>query len=261
MAVGIARMFGITFPYNFNSPYQSLSIVEFWRRRHITLSQFLRDYLYIALGGNRKGSVMRYVNLMTTMVLGGLWHGAGWTFIIWGALHGAYLAINHGWRALTANRLPSHPLLGAVGKVAAWGLTFLAVVVGWVFFRASNVPTAVAMLEGMAGLNGGFLPERLHGHLGTLEPVLARVGLVADGRILIGLNVYLWLLALLLVAVLAPNTQALMAKLSPKLEAPAPGALRALPVWGLGILAGLLFFVVVRNILVVAPSEFLYFNF
>ncbi|MNS01985.1 Peptidoglycan O-acetyltransferase [compost metagenome] len=263
MAVGIARIFGITFPYNFNSPYKSRSIVEFWRRWHITLSQFLRDYLYIALGGNRKGPVMRYVNLMITMVLGGLWHGAGWTFIIWGALHGAYLVVNHGWRALTANRLPTHPLLGALGQGAAWGLTFLAVVVGWVFFRAANVPTALAMLKGMAGLNGGILPERLAGHLGALEPVLASVGLVANGQILIGLNVYVWLLVLLAVAVIAPNTQELIARLTPQAE-PKPAVsplLKALPVWGLGILAGMLFFIVVRNILVVAPSEFLYFNF
>ena len=90
-------MFGILLPLNFNSPYKATSIIDFWRRWHMTLSQFLRDYLYIPLGGNRHGRALRYVNLMITMLLGGLWHGAAWTFVVWGALHGAYLCINHAW--------------------------------------------------------------------------------------------------------------------------------------------------------------------
>src|SRR5260370_26203987 len=97
MAIGISLMFGIFLPLNFNSPYKAMSIIDFWRRWHMTLSQFLRDYLYIPLGGNRHGRILRYVNLMITMVLGGLWHGAAWTFVAWGALHGAYLCINHAW--------------------------------------------------------------------------------------------------------------------------------------------------------------------
>ena len=97
MAIGISLMFGIFLPLNFNSPYKATSIIDFWRRWHMTLSQFLRDYLYIPLGGNRHGRVLRYVNLMITMLLGGLWHGAAWTFVVWGALHGAYLCINHAW--------------------------------------------------------------------------------------------------------------------------------------------------------------------
>ena len=97
MAIGISLMFGIFLPLNFNSPYKATSIIDFWRRWHMTLSQFLRDYLYIPLGGNRRGRVLRYVNLMITMLLGGLWHGAAWTFVVWGALHGAYLCINHAW--------------------------------------------------------------------------------------------------------------------------------------------------------------------
>ena len=100
MALGLARMFGIRLPINFNSPYKATNIVDFWRRWHITLSRFLRDYLYIPLGGNRCSMPRRYVNLFATMVLGGLWHGAAWTFVIWGALHGLYLTINHGWAAI-----------------------------------------------------------------------------------------------------------------------------------------------------------------
>src|SRR5229473_1704293 len=97
MAIGISLMFGVFLPLNFNSPYKAQSIVDFWRRWHMTLSQFLRDYLYIPLGGNRHGRTLRYVNLMITMLLGGLWHGAAWTFVAWGMLHGVYLCINHAW--------------------------------------------------------------------------------------------------------------------------------------------------------------------
>ena len=100
MAIGLARMIGIRLPLNFHSPYKAGSIIEFWRRWHMTLSRFLRDYLYFPLGGNRHGRQRRYLNLLATMVLGGLWHGAGWTFVIWGALHGLYLVVNHAWRAL-----------------------------------------------------------------------------------------------------------------------------------------------------------------
>ena len=99
MAIGLARMFGILLPLNFHSPYKALNITEFWRHWHMTLSRFLRDYLYIPLGGSRRGQTQRYINLMITMILGGLWHGAGWTFVAWGTLHGFYLIVHHGWRA------------------------------------------------------------------------------------------------------------------------------------------------------------------
>ena len=100
MALGASRMFGIVLPLNFRSPYKAANIIDFWRRWHITLSRFLRDYVYIPLGGNRKTVPRRYENLLLTMLVGGLWHGAGWTFVFWGALHGIYLVINHGWRSL-----------------------------------------------------------------------------------------------------------------------------------------------------------------
>jgi D-alanyl-lipoteichoic acid acyltransferase DltB (MBOAT superfamily) len=100
MAIGLAYMFGIKLSINFNSPYKSSSIIDFWRRWHITLSRFLRDYHYFSLGGNKKGNIRRYTNLFITMLLGGIWHGASWTFIIWGALHGFYLIVNHAWRKI-----------------------------------------------------------------------------------------------------------------------------------------------------------------
>ena len=147
MAIGISLMFGIFLPLNFNSPYKATSIVDFWRRWHMTLSQFLRDYLYIPLGGNRHGRTLRYVNLMITMVLGGLWHGAAWTFVIWGALHGIYLCINHAW----INYGPAvAPRFARLANLAAFILTFLSVVVAWVFFRADSLSSALYVLSKMA---------------------------------------------------------------------------------------------------------------
>ena len=147
MAIGISLMFGIFLPLNFNSPYKATSIIDFWRRWHMTLSQFLRDYLYIPLGGNRRGPVLRYVNLATTMLLGGLWHGAAWTFVVWGALHGVYLCINHAWNNFAPKAPPRFaPLANLAGLV----LTFIAVVVAWVFFRAENMTGALNVLSKMA---------------------------------------------------------------------------------------------------------------
>ncbi len=144
MAIGLARMFGVRFPENFDSPYQALDVIQFWRKWHMTLSFFLRDYLYIPLGGNRRGEPRRYLNLFLTMLLGGLWHGANWTFVAWGALHGSFLAINHLWTG-SGRRLPG---------MFSWALTFFLVTIAWVFFRATTFAQAALILKGMAGLSG-----------------------------------------------------------------------------------------------------------
>jgi len=149
MAIGLSRMFGIRLPLNFNSPYKSQSIVDFWRRWHMTLSRFLRDYLYIPLGGNRYGNSRRYVNLMLVMLIGGLWHGAGWTFVAWGGLHGSYLLINHVWRHYRGERFG-----GVCWRLFYQALTLLAVVVAWVFFRAETFAGATQILYAMAGGHG-----------------------------------------------------------------------------------------------------------
>lgn len=148
MAVGLSLLFNIRLPLNFYSPYRAGSIIEFWRRWHISLSTFLRDYLYIPLGGRQRGRFRRFANLFITMLLGGLWHGAAWTFVVWGGLHGAYLILNHGWRALRGRhgKAVSPPFWE---RLVGQALTFLAVVVAWVFFRADSLPAAGLMLQAM----------------------------------------------------------------------------------------------------------------
>ncbi|MGI9489644.1 MAG: MBOAT family O-acyltransferase [Geminicoccaceae bacterium] len=151
MAIGIALMFGIYLPINFASPYKSVGIIEFWRRWHITLSRFLRDYLYIPLGGNQRGPARRYVNLMLTMVLGGLWHGAGWGFVIWGLLHGLFLAFEHALRAVLGTTHRPRPARWQLGL--GWALTFGLVVLAWVPFRATTLEGVQTLWAGMAGFS------------------------------------------------------------------------------------------------------------
>jgi D-alanyl-lipoteichoic acid acyltransferase DltB (MBOAT superfamily) len=193
MAIGLSLLFGVRLPLNFASPYKATSIIEFWQRWHMSLSRFLRDYLYIPLGGNRKGPVRRYLNLMVTMLLGGLWHGAGWTFIVWGALHGGYLVINHMLRFVSPGFLSSSSVWTMWFKRCG---VFLAVVVSWVFFRADSVPSAWAMLGGMSGAHG----------LGSLSGHKASIP---------------WLGGCLLVVWLMPHTGQLFSRFSPTLPVPA----------------------------------------
>ena len=144
MAIGLALMFGLRLPLNFAAPYRSASIREFWRRWHITLSRFLRDYVYIPLGGNRAGPGHQAANVVATMLLGGLWHGAAWTFVAWGGLHGLALAANSAWDR-AGLRMP---------VLAGWAATTLFVLCGWVLFRAPDFATAGRVFAGMAGAGG-----------------------------------------------------------------------------------------------------------
>jgi D-alanyl-lipoteichoic acid acyltransferase DltB (MBOAT superfamily) len=201
MAIGASRMFGITLPLNFHSPYKAVNIIEFWRRWHMTLSRFLRDYLYIPLGGNKKGVIRRYLNLVITMVLGGLWHGAGWTFIVWGGLHGLYLTLNHGWHVVR-RKLGQDPCqsLSFPMQLISTLFTFTAVVIAWVFFRSDTFSHAVTILKVMSGSDGFVM--RSDNHL--LHIVTFR------NYLLIGVLV-IWL---------APNTQQIMRKFEPALKMP-----------------------------------------
>jgi alginate O-acetyltransferase complex protein AlgI len=207
MAIGLGLLFNIQLPANFNSPYKATSISDFWRRWHITLSDFLRDYLYIPLGGNRHGNTRRSVNLLVTMLLGGLWHGAGWTYVLWGGLHGLFLVINHTWRRLK-RPLPT-PL--------ATGLTLLAVLVSWIVFRAATVPDALEMVRAIAGLKGIQLPSDVAA-VGRVFPAIA----IVEWENLpylsnFGLRNALYLLGLTLGVLTLPNTQQILARFRPTL--------------------------------------------
>jgi D-alanyl-lipoteichoic acid acyltransferase DltB (MBOAT superfamily) len=199
MAIGLALLFGIRLPVNFRSPYKAASIVDFWRRWHITLSRFLRDYLYIPLGGNRLGETRRYVNLLVTMLLGGLWHGAGWNFLIWGGLHGGYLATNHlwrGWRGDKARPSLSSPAARAIALLS-WFFTFFAVVIAWAFFRAKTAAGAWRMLQSLFGIPVEGSAYVSSGILRVMDlPVLVgadRVWLIGAGAVAAGLLVALGL--------------------------------------------------------------------
>jgi len=206
MAIGAGLLFNIRLPLNFSSPYKSANIIAFWRRWHMTLSRFLRDYVYIPLGGNRRGRVRRHLNLFATMLVGGLWHGAGWTFVAWGALHGAYLIVNHAWRAVRPGEA------GRAERLLGWLVTFLAVVVGWVFFRADSFGSAARILGGMAGLNGVDVPYAALQRLGAFGEALTRWG-VAPTLMSGSFTLYswLWIVGSASIAFFAPNTQEMMA--------------------------------------------------
>jgi D-alanyl-lipoteichoic acid acyltransferase DltB (MBOAT superfamily) len=239
MAIGLALLFGIRLPLNFNSPYKSRSIIDFWRCWHMTLSRFLRDYLYIPLGGSRHGPVRRQVNLMLTMLLGGLWHGASWTFVVWGGLHGLYLQVNHAWRHLVHKSPRLQALLARHARAAAlagWALTFLAVVVAWVFFRAETFGGSANMLAGMFA-----------GHA-AVEAQLADLAMAS--YIALGLAI----------AFLAPNSQQLLTGAGERIVA----RLRAPRPFLEGVHAGSLLFVIAALVVISVSwggNEFIYFNF
>ncbi len=205
MAIGASRIFGILLPINFFSPYKATSVIDFWRRWHMTLSQFLRDYLYIALGGNRKGKSRRYVNLFLTMVLGGLWHGAGWPFVVWGGLHGSYLMINHGWRHLMercgwdVSQLPWY-------RGVCWFVTFIAVVFSWVYFRAPTLEQGNHIALAMLGASGFEIPAGILVRTGEIGRYLVEFGFVPvlGGGSLIVTN-YSWILLSAVIAFTLPN--------------------------------------------------------
>jgi len=264
MAIGLSRVFGVKLPLNFDSPYKAVNIIDFWRRWHMTLSRFLRDYLYISLGGNRKGVARRYLNLFLTMLLGGLWHGAGWTFVIWGALHGAYLVVNHGFRAIRERLGGDRKRSTRLGRAVARTTTFVAVVVGWVFFRATSFDDAISILRGMAGLNGVSLPAALASYLDpslrtTLEHWGVAFPLGGGSRFLFQ---YLWIIALFPLAMLAPNTQEILGRFQPALDFRREGvtsslAWRPTPAW-----AGFVAVVTACGLLsLTRVSEFLYYQF
>lgn len=266
MAIGLARMFSIRFPSNFASPYQAGSPSEFWRRWHITLTRFLREYVYFPLGGNRCGRLRQMGNIMATMAISGLWHGAGLTFLAWGILHGALLVVEQQfrlWKEACGWKLDHWAC-----RFASGGATFLAVLCGWVLFRAASFAGAGRVLASMAGLNGFTMPyligeARLH--LGTIAE---KLGATIVQSPLEGMS-YSWsvhsLLFLLAVAWLAPNSQQLLAVYEPILE-PVPVAagnrrIRLRLNYATGLFLGVGLFWFARSFFTSQSTPFLYFNF
>jgi D-alanyl-lipoteichoic acid acyltransferase DltB (MBOAT superfamily) len=231
MAIGLALMIGVRLPLNFESPYKATSLIDFWRRWHMTLSRFLRDYLYIPLGGNRKGPRRRHINLMATMLLGGLWHGAAWNFVIWGGIHGLGLIVNHAWRNVAQTRqlaIP-HPL--------AWTATFAFVVLAWVPFRAANLQATFIVWKGMTGMRG-ILPAQS----GAAWELAAAAS---------------WIIGLLGLVLFAPNTQQLMSYGT----LAKPEELKRWPGLKWAVVSGVFFGAAVVLIVAERPTEFLYFRF
>lgn len=261
MALGISCMFGVRLPINFNSPYKAVNIIDFWRCWHMTLSRFLRDYLYFPLGGNRKGTFRRYNNLLATMLLGGLWHGAGWTFVLWGGLHGVYLIVNHAWHGVRASLGFPAGQSSLIGRYTGMTITFLAVVVAWVCFRAPDFHTAQSMVASMMGLNGVVLPGR-----SLLSPELAGAiesfGIhFGPATLFYGLeSIWVWIAVLWAVAWFAPNSQQILAAHHPVLEeVEYKGWLRWQPnkAWLIIVVMILLYSITEME----KVSEFLYFQF
>lgn len=240
MAVGLSWMFNVKLPYNFNSPYKALNITDFWRRWHMTLSAFLRDYLYIPLGGNRNGAIQRYINLFITMLLGGLWHGANWNFVFWGALHGLYLTINHGFQTFTHN-LSAALLRNPLFHIFSWAITFFSVVFAWIFFRANDFPTALRIVGAM---NGPPL-----GSVSSIHPTLWNQGLDLERGLW-------WLSTLSIIALCFPNSNTIGER---TLSFARRHTLAAPLLLGCSIYFGI--FLILINSTRDTTSAFIYFNF
>ncbi len=234
MAIGSALLFNIKLPVNFNSPYKSLNIRDFWTRWHITLSRFLSSYVYIPLGGNRKGDYSTYRNLLITFFLGGLWHGAGWMFVIWGGLNGIALILIRLWQK-TKIQLP---------KTLAWFITFNCINIFWVFFRAPNLNKALSILKGMIGYNGIMLPSLFQDKLPTFFLHSIKFGKICSD-IGGGSRTILLLFIFMLIATLAPNSLELKDRFKPTFAN----------------LALLFIIASISFVNVYKVKEFLYFNF
>jgi hypothetical protein len=264
MAIGLSRMFGVNLPLNFHSPYKAENISELWQRWHMTLTRFLREYLFIPLGGHRKSAARRYFAIFATMVLCGLWHGAGWTYVLFGALQGTYLAVNQTWRIFRKRyfRRRSRPVWW--GRAAGVLITFAAWLVGLAIFRSQSVPDAMVMIKGMAGLHGFALPDVWLVKWGELGPWLQAHGVAfTDSRGLVKAGLVNWIVILLAVCWFAPNTQQIMLRFEPALNIPRGTPPARLLAWRptafAALIAATLAFTSIINLH--RQSEFLYFQF
>lgn len=235
MAIGAALLFNIKLPINFNSPYKALNIQDFWRRWHITLSRFLRDYVYIPLGGNKISSFRTYSNLLATFVIGGLWHGAGWTFVFWGFLHGIALIVHRAWSNLGFT----------MWKWLAWFITFNFVNITWVFFRAKEWDDASKVLGAMFSLNNVVIHPMFQAKLVFLSQYNISFGGMFE-NIQGSREIVVWLFIAFIVVLLLKNTNTLLCK----------NKLSYLSLVGAIVLSLLSLLQMFKH-----KSEFLYFNF
>ncbi len=251
MALGLSKMFGVDLPLNFDSPYRASSPVDFWRRWHMSLSAFLRDYVYVPLGGNRGGAAGTTGNLAATFLLGGLWHGIGWNFVAWGAIHGALVAANHAWRKVRPGATA-----GRMGRLAGISATFLAVTLAWVPFRADSLATAASYFASLFGAHGTTLPHSWSSWAPDLP--WATFGIAFEGTFRSaaynGPNALATLAVLAAIVWLAPNACRITGIGAPR--DPRHGWNPTLA-WALAA-AGLLAFSTLR---LARPSAFLYFQF
>jgi D-alanyl-lipoteichoic acid acyltransferase DltB (MBOAT superfamily) len=235
MALGIAAMFGILLPINFKSPYRATSIIDFWQRWHITLSHFLRDYIYIPLGGNRKGVSKKHSNLLITMLLGGLWHGAGWTFVLWGGVQGLLLVLNNCWSSVDFK----------IPVVIAVPLTFITVSLAWVLFRAENLESALSVYHALLQPQG--VVTGLTQAWNNLS-VKAMLEMRTE-------TAYVWLVFSTIIVLILPNSHTFVEfHKHDKVEKSSPSVIK-------GVFCGILLFIALNHMTAVSVSEFLYFNF
>ncbi len=254
MAIGLARMFSIKFPANFDSPYKAANIAEFWRRWHMSLTRFLREYVYFPLGGSRRGLAVQLRNVMITFLLSGLWHGAGWTFVLWGGLHGCYLGIFVLWEKLK-KRL-NWSMQGWPWTLAGAALTFVAVLFAWVCFRSPTLEVAGRTMMSMLGGHGFDFPEKDQWLRDTLQKVTSSAYVDKWSRLFRHLGFLLGLIWLL------PNTQQLLSSFEMVLDgASRPSRWKLSLNAGTGFVLGALFLLFVYSRYNTAASPFLYFNF
>jgi D-alanyl-lipoteichoic acid acyltransferase DltB (MBOAT superfamily) len=229
MAIGIALLFNIKLPNNFNSPYKALSIQDFWRRWHITLSDFLKRYLYIPLGGNRKGETRTYLNLFITFLLGGVWHGAGWTFVFWGFLHGGALVVHRFWQRVGFG----------LNSILAWFITFNFINISWVFFRAKEWEDAIKVLKAMF-FGDITLPNSVTSKIDFFNIEAGKWSSIFYGSA----EIFLWIIGGFIVSLTLKNSMELKDKFKPT------------PIYMIWTLLSLMsIFILYRK------SEFIYFNF
>lgn len=261
MAIGLARMFGVKFPCNFDSPYRATSVIVFWERWHRTLTRFLREYVYYSLGGNRRGPGRQILNIMATMLLSGLWHGAGWTYIIWGALHGMYLVINHLWRLWVQQMKWSFEHWLCRGARVL--ITFLSVCLTWTFFRAPSTVVARRVLSSMLALRGLTVPDVFLDYPRLRAMFLAplHIHFINTGFFDYD-NAVVIIVLLLIICWAFPNTQQMLISYDPVLEPVTrqPWFRLKLGFWA-GSIFGIVGYLVLRNCYVTEPNPFIYFNF